>query len=205
MNFLKRTKFLAAVAAFLPSAATAAITVNINQTGSNVVATASGSLDLTGLTILASNFGLAGGGESIAGSFAYIGLGSDAGFLTGFTGLTGPTQFGSGGLVNSSTFAGTSFAINGSGFGDTVVFLPIGYTSGSGISSTATWLGQSFASLGITAGQYVYASQNDTVTINIGPVNGAVPEPSTWAMMLLGFGAVGMAVRRGRKRTLLLA
>jgi hypothetical protein len=30
----------------------------------------------------------------------------------------------------------------------------------------------------------------------------AVPEPSTWAMMLLGFGAVGMAVRRNRRRTL---
>ena len=27
----------------------------------------------------------------------------------------------------------------------------------------------------------------------------AVPEPATWAMMLLGFGAVGMAMRRGRK------
>jgi hypothetical protein len=29
-----------------------------------------------------------------------------------------------------------------------------------------------------------------------------VPEPSTWAMMLLGFGAVGMAVRRNRRRAL---
>ena len=28
---------------------------------------------------------------------------------------------------------------------------------------------------------------------------GAVPEPSTWAMMLLGFGAVGYAIRRRRK------
>lgn len=28
---------------------------------------------------------------------------------------------------------------------------------------------------------------------------GAVPEPATWAMMLLGFGAIGMASRRRRK------
>jgi hypothetical protein len=32
----------------------------------------------------------------------------------------------------------------------------------------------------------------------IGQPVGSVPEPSTWAMMLLGFGAVGMAMRRSR-------
>jgi hypothetical protein len=30
-------------------------------------------------------------------------------------------------------------------------------------------------------------------------VGAPVPEPNTWAMMLLGFGCIGMAVRRGRK------
>ena len=30
---------------------------------------------------------------------------------------------------------------------------------------------------------------------------GAVPEPATWAMMLLGFGAVGGAARHRRRRT----
>lgn len=30
---------------------------------------------------------------------------------------------------------------------------------------------------------------------------GGVPEPATWAMMLLGFGAVGLAVRRARRRS----
>ncbi len=32
-----------------------------------------------------------------------------------------------------------------------------------------------------------------------GPVPGAVPEPSTWALMLAGFGAVGVAMRRARR------
>jgi hypothetical protein len=34
---------------------------------------------------------------------------------------------------------------------------------------------------------------------NCGPT-GVVPEPSTWAMMLLGFGAVGYGMRRRRRR-----
>lgn len=33
----------------------------------------------------------------------------------------------------------------------------------------------------------------------IGQVRGAVPEPATWAMMILGFGAMGLATRRRRR------
>lgn len=33
-------------------------------------------------------------------------------------------------------------------------------------------------------------------------VNGAVPEPSTWAMMLIGFGAMGFASRRRRRMSI---
>ena len=32
------------------------------------------------------------------------------------------------------------------------------------------------------------------------PFNGGVPEPGTWAMMLLGFGGIGMAMRRRRNK-----
>jgi hypothetical protein len=35
--------------------------------------------------------------------------------------------------------------------------------------------------------------------------NGAIPEPGTWAMMLLGFGAVGFAMRRRRSERLQIA
>jgi hypothetical protein len=34
---------------------------------------------------------------------------------------------------------------------------------------------------------------------------GAVPEPSTWAMMLIGFGAIGFAVRRQKRAALATA
>lgn len=45
--------------------------------------------------------------------------------------------------------------------------------------------------------------QTVTSAIGVG-TSSAVPEPATWAMMLLGFGGIGMAMRRGRKEGRLL-
>jgi hypothetical protein len=42
------------------------------------------------------------------------------------------------------------------------------------------------------------AIDNLSFTATLAPVAGAVPEPSTWALMLLGFGAVGASLRRKR-------
>ncbi len=39
----------------------------------------------------------------------------------------------------------------------------------------------------------------DNITI-AGPLSSAVPEPATWAMMIIGFGAVGSMVRTSRRR-----
>ena len=40
--------------------------------------------------------------------------------------------------------------------------------------------------------------QGKQLSYNAAP--GAVPEPGTWALMLLGFGGIGMALRRSRRR-----
>lgn len=40
-----------------------------------------------------------------------------------------------------------------------------------------------------------------TLTISVTPITGAVPEPATWAMMILGFGLVGAGVRRARAQS----
>lgn len=180
-------------AALVASATNAAVVIDFTQVGSNVVVNANGTLDLAGLTSQG-NFSLA---ESVRGNVAYIGLGN-AGTVMGYLGLTGPASFGTGNtFITANSFSGTSFALNGSAFGSPYVFVPAGYASGSAISGTATFLGQTFASLGLTAGRYGYTSRADTVTVNIG---GAVPEPSTWAMMLLGIGGIGMVMRRSRKQ-----
>lgn len=49
-----------------------------------------------------------------------------------------------------------------------------------------------------------------TATVSItaratGPVDGAVPEPATWGLMLVGFGAAGVALRRRRSADRLAA
>jgi len=51
--------------------------------------------------------------------------------------------------------------------------------------------------IGLIGGMQLTSQQNAFEIDNIGVISG-VPEPSTWAMMLLGFGAVGLAVRRRR-------
>lgn len=58
---------------------------------------------------------------------------------------------------------------------------------------------------------YFNAGKNlDKITLNYGASStltlfstgtGAVPEPATWALMILGFGAIGGAMRRSRTRT----
>ena len=53
--------------------------------------------------------------------------------------------------------------------------------------------GQTFGPWAGTAGAQTFADQLFVRT------NGAVPEPSTWAMMLLGFGLIGAGMRRRQK------
>jgi hypothetical protein len=66
------------------------------------------------------------------------------------------------------------------------------------MSGTATYAGQSFASLGITPGTYLWTWTGDSVTLNIGSGPAPVPEPGTWAAAALLAG--GAAFMRWRKR-----
>ena len=55
----------------------------------------------------------------------------------------------------------------------------------------------SFLSLGSSDSQYVWSSPNGTTF-----TPATVPEPATWAVMLLGFGGLGVALRARRGREL---
>ena len=73
-----------------------------------------------------------------------------------------------------------------------------GYTN---FSTTATALGVSTdLAFNFRHDPTSFALDNVSVTA----VNGAVPEPATWAMMLIGFGAMGVSMRRRRRTNTLL-
>lgn len=70
------------------------------------------------------------------------------------------------------------------------------------------FLNYNFASAGtyaIRVGSCCERPANGTyqlqVSLEAPGVTGAVPEPATWAMMLIGFGAIGVSLRRRRKVT----
>ena len=171
--------------------ARAGYVVDLTQQGSDVVATGSGPIDLTGLTFFsADNFS----GPELTPNGGDDPFNMD--ILTGprgqpfdiYTGLTGPASFGSGGGAGGDSASGDFVGMTAS----TDLYVPDGYVSGSPLSDTATYDSQTFSSLGATPGTYKWTwgtGPNQNFTLVIGAA--AVPEPSTWAMMLLGFAGLG--------------
>jgi PEP-CTERM motif len=198
---------LAAVAAAVlglgvSSQANAAYTVDISQVGPNVVATSGGTYnwEITGFLGFADPLIV-----GIDPSTGYLGIGDDGtagpptGYADYFGPVSGPSSFGPGGFTAADSTSGYTGGISG-GAGE--VLVPPGYgNSAYTTPGVTTWLNASIASLGLTPGTYVWTWGNtdirDTFTLNIA---GSVPEPATWTMLLLGFGALGSAMR-SRRRT----
>ncbi|WP_341209732.1 PEPxxWA-CTERM sorting domain-containing protein [uncultured Sphingomonas sp.] len=65
-----------------------------------------------------------------------------------------------------------------------------GYAGGQLLTTKPAFNANSNCTTGICDANFRFTSS--------GATGGAVPEPATWAMLLLGFGAVGYALRRGR-------
>lgn len=200
MQFMikQRMKIAAALCLFsaFSNCATAAVIVNVNQVGDDVVITATGNLDLNGLTVQGHE--QQPGRVDPGGGFIQVGPTWD--FVTGYSGFSSPnTSFGPGGELYATTASGSDFEINAGDFATPVIFVADDYVSGSLIDGSETFSGVTIDSLGFTVGQYVFTSAYDTVTVNVpGGISAApaVPEPATWAMMILGMGAIGFSLRR---------
>lgn len=156
--------------------------VTLQQLGPNVVATGSGTLDMTDLTLLFSN-----DTSTVARmipSFAQLIMGpTGGGSIDDYTGYTGPTNFGSGFITDASSGSGDTVFMAGDP-GNLTLAVPAGYISGSALSSTDTYSGQTFATLGVTPGTYTWTwgtgADADSFTIRAVPDSG-----STLGLLLL--------------------
>ncbi len=179
--------------------AQAAYIATLSQVGSNVVGTGSGSLDFNGLTFNFSSHDHA----AIEAGVALVSLGptSSANF-TEYYGISGPKSFGTGGSeIYATTGSGDYAGILGGLVASIIV--PQGYASGAPLgTSTDTWDGATFASLGLTPGTYVWTwgrgENADSFTLHIGtPL--AVVEPGTMALLGGSLLLLGLFTRRGRR------
>ena len=174
----------------------AGLIVDVSQVGANVVATGSGSIDLSVLTQVGT-----GGSQPLVwaqeGWVFVRALTSDK----VYTGLTGPSSFGTGALTfPSGGGTGDGFGIEASfsSFGAPTLYLPETYLSGSVISGSATYDNTTIAALGLAPGTYTYTATGvgNTFTVNIG----SVPEPSSLTTASTAVGLIGgLAVYRRRR------
>ncbi len=180
----------------------AAYTVNIIQNGPDVVATGSGSLDVTALTIN----GNGPASPSIRGNIASVLLGPIGATYETYTGaVTGPTSFGPGTGTAASSGTGSMVGVIGN---LDIVTVPLGYVSGTNLgTSSATWNGATLAGLGLTPGSYTWtwgtgpAADSFTVVISAAPQTQAIPTLSEWSLIGLSsllalFGLATMHRRR---------
>ena len=179
-----------AASCLLPGKADAAISVNIEEQGTDVVISYSGSIDTTGIGF---NFIGASNSKRVFPSGGAIQFNDAANWasIEGFgknPWTVAPTAFGTGDVRNADSFsiaAGNAFGFQSDGF-----YLNSGYVSGTTISGSMTFENETLASLGINVGNGIMNatfSSGDTLTVN---AISAVPEPSAFAAI---FGAVAMA------------
>jgi PEP-CTERM motif len=164
--------------------------ITFENVGPDVVEVGGGTLDLTGFTL----------SRLLIQPIIFL-LSFDAGsaFATVYKGNVSGIAGGWGtGFAIANVSSEDHFLFNAIG---TEIGVPTDYIFGAPLAQTATFNNQSLTSLGLVTGTYVYSwgagIHADTLTVQIcvAPPP-AVPEPSTWAMMLIGFAGLGFAAVR---------
>ncbi|HET9067578.1 MAG TPA: hypothetical protein VFN28_02955 [Amaricoccus sp.] len=173
----------ASVALFLSLApANAAVLVSFQESGADVIAELAGTLDITGLEAGSPAGASVSGVSPLEGLVSTNTPGAAQRIFRGT--ITGPSNFGPGGPGFADSQSGDSVF-----FQPLVGFLamPIDFVAGGVLSASMTFLNQSFASLGMTAGDYVYTLPADTFTVRLVPA--LIPLPAGLPLLL---GAVGL-------------
>jgi hypothetical protein len=192
---------LAVGVAFTTVAQAGTVTIRFEEVGSNVHASISGSLALTGLEFRGDEFidpaFVDPSGPAFYSPTFSVFLQENVGRWVAFP-VAGPESFGSGGSTSADSLSGDPFAFQAYFFSEgsfAELWLPVGYAANQALSGTTTWNSTTFAGLGITPGTYTWSlGGTDSVVIQ------AVPEPSTYCMALAGLACGGYLVRRCRKQ-----
>ena len=175
----------------------AAVVIYVQQSGVDVVASASGTLNTVALTL----FSGASNGGDVAGT-AWGGPGASAlsvgaiiAMQSAWNGnITGPFPFSTGDVFLGSSGGGDPVGIAHLA-GSTVLYTTVGYTSGSPLAGNTTWDNTTISALGMMPGSYLYTwgsgASADSLTINI------VPEPNVIAIAVAGAVATLLRRRRG--------
>ena len=202
----------AAMALSLPVAAQAAPYVTINFSGTTAIpANNDFQSNLNGLGFL--NYASLGASLFLSGpaSLTFEFLGSESGYSDTFS-TSGGLSYTETSLLENHFAApiliGTQYFAGGD------LFKLLNFTSNLGAAATVgdDGFGIFLARGAITGGQYntFYLGYDDQISnkddnhddfIVRVTVNSPVPEPTTWAMLLFGFGIVGFALRRRISRT----
>ncbi len=169
------------------------LVITVSETGGNVEFNATGSLNLTDLSLVGGGTILRPFVEPIKGEFTLDTAGADSNDT--YNGVfSTPGAFGTGGLS-----LGTSGTGGPLGFVSGRLFVPDGFTGGS-ISATSIFSGQSFSTLGISPGTYTWSwgsgMNADSMMMNV------VPEPSAFLFLavvgLLYCSFFSYRLRKGR-------
>ena len=144
---LIRTLLAGAAALGAAGRAEAAFTFTFQQQGADVVAIGSGSIDLAGLSFV-DDVVLPDSGVSADKAIAGV-----AGAVAVYAGITGPASFGRGGHSVASIGGGDAVAVTAR----TAFWASRWATSsGSALSSSMEFAGQTFASIGLSPGTYAW-------------------------------------------------
>jgi hypothetical protein len=151
----------------------AAVDMYIYQDGGDVVASASGSLYVSGLSIRDASASLPGG--IIAGTIPVptrLGLtylGAPGSITTYFIDTT--AAWSTGAQFNASSGSGDQIGVF-SNQADDFIMVPLGYVDGDPLSGTSRWNAQTLAGMGLISGQYVFnwvsGNNTDSLTLNVG-------------------------------------
>jgi hypothetical protein len=161
----------------------AGFVITVYESGDNVVAMGSGTLNTTSLGISTGFYA----GALVQPYACQLEVGGSLPLATVESGgsISGPSTLGPGQeAFGASSTTGSIVGVADKG---QLLVLPYGYVSGTFLSSSSTWDNQTIESLGLDPGTYTWTwgsgASSDPLTMNI--AGGSVPEPPSLILLLI--------------------